>query len=343
MRGTFANIRLRNALAGGREGPYTVHLPDGDAAFDLRRGDALPGGRDAAPRHRRPRVRIGVVARLGGQGSDAPRRAGRPGRELRADPPLQPRRDGRPAAPVRAGRERRLARAHGRESYTIHGLADDPAARARHGRRPDATTATRATVRGDRPARRRHRRRTTSATAGSCRRSCGGSPPTEPSLAPPETAAGASGVATPEAGDRPIGDRGSPVPWERSMPGSPRPIAAPPCQPGRTVRRARRRRGRLCGRVGHALAGRARDRERAGGRQPAPAASPSPQAASASPAGSPSAAAASPSASSGPGRYGGDYIDGLAQPDRETQPEAHSEAHAPADPEADAQSRPRSS
>jgi len=31
MRGTFGNIRLRNALA-GREGPYTVHLPDGEAA-----------------------------------------------------------------------------------------------------------------------------------------------------------------------------------------------------------------------------------------------------------------------------------------------------------------------
>ncbi len=28
IRGTFANIRLRNALAGGREGPFTVHLPD---------------------------------------------------------------------------------------------------------------------------------------------------------------------------------------------------------------------------------------------------------------------------------------------------------------------------
>jgi aconitate hydratase len=30
MRGTFGNIRLKNALA-GREGPYTVHLPDGEA------------------------------------------------------------------------------------------------------------------------------------------------------------------------------------------------------------------------------------------------------------------------------------------------------------------------
>jgi len=33
IRGTFANIRLRNALAGGREGPYTVHLPDGEPGF----------------------------------------------------------------------------------------------------------------------------------------------------------------------------------------------------------------------------------------------------------------------------------------------------------------------
>ena len=33
MRGTFANIRLRNRLAGEREGPYTVHLPDGEPGF----------------------------------------------------------------------------------------------------------------------------------------------------------------------------------------------------------------------------------------------------------------------------------------------------------------------
>jgi aconitate hydratase len=33
MRGTFGNIRLRNGLADGREGPYTVHLPSGDEAF----------------------------------------------------------------------------------------------------------------------------------------------------------------------------------------------------------------------------------------------------------------------------------------------------------------------
>jgi aconitate hydratase len=30
MRGTFGNVRLRNALAGDREGPWTAHLPDGE-------------------------------------------------------------------------------------------------------------------------------------------------------------------------------------------------------------------------------------------------------------------------------------------------------------------------
>ncbi|GAC1436215.1 MAG: aconitate hydratase AcnA [Chloroflexota bacterium] len=30
MRGTFANVRLRNELAPGREGDWTIHLPDGD-------------------------------------------------------------------------------------------------------------------------------------------------------------------------------------------------------------------------------------------------------------------------------------------------------------------------
>jgi len=33
MRGTFGNIRLRNALVPGKEGPYTVHLPEGTEEF----------------------------------------------------------------------------------------------------------------------------------------------------------------------------------------------------------------------------------------------------------------------------------------------------------------------
>ena len=51
MRGTFANIRLRNALA-GREGPFTVHLPDGESTTIF----------DAAERYRAEGVPLIVIA-----------------------------------------------------------------------------------------------------------------------------------------------------------------------------------------------------------------------------------------------------------------------------------------
>ena len=46
MRGTFANVRLRNELAPGTEGPWTTHQPSGermtifDAAERYRDGGA---------------------------------------------------------------------------------------------------------------------------------------------------------------------------------------------------------------------------------------------------------------------------------------------------------------
>jgi aconitate hydratase len=52
MRGTFGNIRLRNQLAEGREGPFTVHLPDGDEQFIY----------DAAMRYRDEGVPLIVIA-----------------------------------------------------------------------------------------------------------------------------------------------------------------------------------------------------------------------------------------------------------------------------------------
>jgi aconitate hydratase A / 2-methylisocitrate dehydratase len=52
MRGTFANIRLRNALAGDTEGPFTVHLPSGDQSFIY----------DAAMRYRDEGVPLVVLA-----------------------------------------------------------------------------------------------------------------------------------------------------------------------------------------------------------------------------------------------------------------------------------------
>ena len=67
MRGTFANIRLKNFLAPGTEGGVTVHLPDKkqmsiyDAAMQYQKEG------DAACRDRRQRIRHRLVARLGGQ------------------------------------------------------------------------------------------------------------------------------------------------------------------------------------------------------------------------------------------------------------------------------------
>jgi aconitate hydratase len=52
VRGTFGNIRLHNALAGDREGPYGVHLPSGEAGFLY----------DIARRYRKEGVPLIVVA-----------------------------------------------------------------------------------------------------------------------------------------------------------------------------------------------------------------------------------------------------------------------------------------
>ena len=100
MRGTFANIRIKNEMLGGKEGGLTMHWPDGDemsiydAAMEYKKR-----GR-AAGRDRRQGVRHRLLARLGGQGHDPAGRQGRDRRELRAHPPLQPGRHGRAAAGV---------------------------------------------------------------------------------------------------------------------------------------------------------------------------------------------------------------------------------------------------
>jgi aconitate hydratase len=52
MRGTFANIRLRNELAPDTEGPWTTHLPD----------DEVMSVFDAAERYRREGVPLAVIA-----------------------------------------------------------------------------------------------------------------------------------------------------------------------------------------------------------------------------------------------------------------------------------------
>ncbi len=52
LRGTFANIRLRNELAPGTEGPYTTHLPSGDVTTVY----------DAALRYREEMTPVAVLA-----------------------------------------------------------------------------------------------------------------------------------------------------------------------------------------------------------------------------------------------------------------------------------------
>ena len=127
MRGTFANIRLRNLLApdtGGR-----LHEEGRRGQADLRRRGRVPRGRHAALRDRRQGVRLRLLARLGGEGSAAARRALRDRRVVRAHPPLEPGRHGHPAAPVPGRRERRVARPDGRGELRP---------RAARGRREDA-------------------------------------------------------------------------------------------------------------------------------------------------------------------------------------------------------------
>ena len=77
MRGTFANIRLRNQLAPGTEGGWTTLPARRRGDDDLRRVDEIQGGRRAAAGHRRQGIRLRLVARLGGEGDDAARRARR--------------------------------------------------------------------------------------------------------------------------------------------------------------------------------------------------------------------------------------------------------------------------
>jgi aconitate hydratase len=67
MRGTFANVRLKNLLAPGTEGGVTIHLPTARRARSStrRRGTR---GRGSARDPGGQGVRLGLVARLGAKG-----------------------------------------------------------------------------------------------------------------------------------------------------------------------------------------------------------------------------------------------------------------------------------
>ena len=113
MRGTFANIRLRNLLAPGTEGGVTRAHADRRADVDLRRRHALQGsegtplvilaGKEYGTGSSRDWAAKGTML-LGVQR--------RHRRELRAHPPLEPDRHGRAAAAVHGRAERAVARPH---------------------------------------------------------------------------------------------------------------------------------------------------------------------------------------------------------------------------------------
>ena len=82
MRGTFANIRIRNKMVPGVEGGVTIHVPTGEqmAIYDAAMRYKADG--DAARRHRRQGIWHRLVARLGRQGHQPARRPRRHRRDL---------------------------------------------------------------------------------------------------------------------------------------------------------------------------------------------------------------------------------------------------------------------
>ena len=116
MRGTFANIRIKNQMVPGVEGGFTVHYPSRERMTMYDAAMRYKTRERAAGRVRRQGIRHRLVARLGGEGHD-PARHPRRGRAIvRAHPPLQPGRHGRRAAGVRGRHLLADARAQGRRT-----------------------------------------------------------------------------------------------------------------------------------------------------------------------------------------------------------------------------------
>ena len=109
MRGTFANIRLRNQLAPGTEGGWTTYQPAGELMTIYDASVAYQAAGVPLDGAGRQGIRVRVVSRLGGERHAAARRARGHRRELRADSPQQPGEYGRAAAPVSSRRLSRVA------------------------------------------------------------------------------------------------------------------------------------------------------------------------------------------------------------------------------------------
>ena len=180
MRGTFANIRIKNQMvrddAGNVvEGGYTIHQPSGERMFIYDAAMRYQRRGRAARRPRRQGIRHRLVARLGGEGHEPARRPRRDRRELRAHPPLEPRRHGRRAVRVRGRHLLAVARPEGRrddhhprprrrpQAAPAHGDGNHLRGRQPSGRVPSSAASIRSTSWN------------ISATAASCTTSCASS------------------------------------------------------------------------------------------------------------------------------------------------------------------------
>ena len=111
VRGTFANVRLKNKLAPGTEGGVRDRPLD-EQDVDLRRRDGVQARSTPLVVLAGKEYGTGSSRDWAAKGTAAAGREGRHRRELRAHPPLEPRRHGRAAAAVPARRERRFAGPH---------------------------------------------------------------------------------------------------------------------------------------------------------------------------------------------------------------------------------------
>ena len=132
MRGTFANVRLRNKLAPGTEGGVTVKDGEQTTIYEAAMDYAEEGvplcvlaGKEYGS---------GSLARLGGQGAAAARRALRDRRVVRAHPPLEP---GRAWGSCRSSSRTASRWSHsgstGQETFDLAPLEDGSPDTGRHG------------------------------------------------------------------------------------------------------------------------------------------------------------------------------------------------------------------
>ena len=122
MRGTFANIRLRNLLLPGTEGGVTLHIPSGEQMSIFDASMKYKAANTPLGDSRRQGIWHGQLARLGREGHDAAGSQGGDRREFRAHSPLQSDRHGRAAAAVQGRSERQSLGLTGKETFEIVGL-----------------------------------------------------------------------------------------------------------------------------------------------------------------------------------------------------------------------------